>query len=187
MRYPPGRCYGGGTDVPLADGWDRLLPDWLDTLRPLGVATVWSSPLGRCRLPAERLGAALGVPVRLDPRLREIDFGDWEGRDWNDVPRDLLDVWGSDPIGFSAPGGEGGGSLIRRIRSVLHDLSAAAVNCLVVSHGGPLRLLGPMLQGAPPDLLAAAPPMGTIQVVCAALPSHALPPGSDGDDEGAMT
>ena len=171
----------------LADGWERLLPGWLDTLRPLGVAAVWSSPLGRCRLPAERLAALLGIPVTLDTRLAELDFGSWEGRDWDDVPRASLDEWAADPLGFAAPGGESGASLIRRIRAVQRTLSDASVPCLVVSHGGPLRLLGPMLRGEPADLLAPPPEMGAIQVVCAALPPGTRPPEASGDDEGATT
>ena len=162
-----------------------MLPAWLETLRPLGVAMVWSSPLSRCRLPAERLAGDLGIGMRFDGRLRELDFGDWEGRDWNDVPRAALDAWGSDPIGFSAPGGESGASMIQRIRGVQSALSDAALPCLVVSHGGPLRLLGPMVQGDPPDLLAPAPAMGQIQIVCAALPSDARRTTAGGDKRGA--
>ena len=40
---------------------------------------VVASDLARARVTAERVGEAAGMPVRLDPRLREIDVGEWQG------------------------------------------------------------------------------------------------------------
>lgn len=142
-----------------------MLPDWLAALRPLGVHSVRTSPLRRCLSPAEALAAALDIPLQVDPRLAELDFGDWEGCSWSEVPRAALDRWAADPVGFAAPGGETGAALIVRVRAVLADLLDQAKSCLVVSHGGPLRLLGPMLRGEPPELLAPAPALGSLQTI----------------------
>ena len=105
------------------------------------------------------------MPLQLDPRLLELDFGDWDGLDWDQVPRAELDRWAADPLFFAPPGGESGSALVERITAVQADLLARNRSCLLVSHGGPLRLLGPMLAGAPPDLLAPAPAMGTLRIV----------------------
>src|SRR6476620_3620939 len=40
---------------------------------------VIASDLARARVTAQRVGEAGGMPVRLDPRLREIDVGEWQG------------------------------------------------------------------------------------------------------------
>ena len=77
IRHPrpqvaPGVCYGQ-TDLGLAEPAAEVA----ERLRPLLPAdfTLHASPLARARLLAE----ALGTP-RLDARLQEIHFGDWEGR-----------------------------------------------------------------------------------------------------------
>ena len=125
---------------------------------------VRSSPSRRCREPAEALADRLHVPLTLDPRLLELDFGAWEGMPWDQVPRPDLDRWAADLRGFAPPSGETGAALIARVSALHRDLMAEARPFLVVSHGGPLRLLAAMLRGEPSDLLAASPPMGTIQL-----------------------
>lgn len=169
LRHPPvltrpNHCYGR-TDLPLLDGWETTLPALAATLATAQRVTVWTSPLSRCLLPARALAGLLDVPVRVDPRLIELDFGAWDGLDWDDVPRASLDRWAADPLGFAAPGGESGAMLIRRIEAVCADIRAEARDCLIVSHGGPLRLLGPMLRGGMPDLLGRAPAMGSLEIV----------------------
>ena len=124
-----------------------------------------SSPLARCREPAEALAACLDIPLALDPRLLELDFGAWEGLEWDRVPRPDLDRWAADPRGFAPPAGETGSALIARVAALHAVLAAAPQRWLVVSHGGPLRLLAAMLRGEPPDLLAPSPPMGAMRLV----------------------
>ena len=163
VRHPPadiapGRCYGR-LDVGLRDPADAArLATVIRAHRPVAV---WSSPSRRCRSVAE----ALAVPTRLDARLLELDFGDWEGVAWEAVPRPALDAWAADPLGFAAPGGESGAALLARVAEVARALRAAAGPVAVVSHGGPLRLLGPLLRGEPPDLLATAPAPASITLV----------------------
>jgi alpha-ribazole phosphatase len=74
------------------------------------------------------------------------------------VPRTALDAWAADPWGFAPPGGESGGALVARVRAVFAALRPGTV---VVSHGGPLKVLAALIAGRPVDLLAAAPPMGS--------------------------
>lgn len=173
VRSVPGRCYGRA-DLPLADGWQACLPSLAASLRLLAPVLIRTSPLRRCLLPAGALGRLLGIPVERDPRLVELDFGEWDGLDWDHVPREALDRWARDPHGFAPPGGETGIALIERVLAVRAELLADGRSCLVVSHGGPLRLLGPMLRGEAPDLLATPPPMGVLQI-------HALETGPADD------
>ena len=164
VQSPPGICYGR-LDLPLAAGWQRLIPDWLRALEPVAPAAIRSSPLGRCRQPAEALAERLQIPMRLDARLLELDFGDWEGLAWDRVPRAALDRWAADPLGFAPPRGEGGAALMLRVAALFQDLAAETEPWLVVSHGGPLRLLDRMLRGERPDLMAPSPPMGAMRAV----------------------
>ena len=164
VRVPPGRCYGRA-DLRLAPGWQAGMPALAAASRRIGPRVVHTSPLERCRLPAAALAGLLGIPVRIDQRLVELDFGDWDGRCWDALPREALDRWAADPLGFAAPGGETGHALIARMREVRDALLGAGIAALVVSHGGPLRLLGPMLRGDDPDLLRPAPALGMLELV----------------------
>jgi alpha-ribazole phosphatase len=160
VRHPApdiaaGVCYGR-LDVPLRAGATLA-----SSLPALDLARIWTSPSQRCRAVAE----AMARPLRVEARLLELDFGAWEGMAWDAVPRAALDAWAADPLGFAPPGGESGAALLARVRAVHRDLLAAGEDCAVISHGGPLKLLAALLRGDPPDLLAPAPPIGSVQVV----------------------
>lgn len=161
VRHPepdiePGRCYGR-LDIGLSRaGQDRLAP-LAATLRATGIDRVLTSPARRCRA----LANALTPHACVDARLQELDFGAWEGRRWDDIERRQIDAWAADPILFAPPGGESGADLIRRIEAVCADLRAGPA-CIVIAHGGPLRLMLALLQGRPPDLVAPSPPFGSV-------------------------
>ena len=169
LRHPPvslpvGICYGR-TDIALAPGWQswavaRAAELRADAQRPW--ERVWSSPLSRCASVAAALGARMALLPVLDSRLTELDFGTWEGQAWADLPRDEIDRWAADPRHFSPPGGESGAALIARVSGFARMLIEEARSCIVVSHGGPLRLLPALLREQPPDLLAEAPATGAL-------------------------
>lgn len=150
IRHPrpavaPGICYGQ-TDLGLAESAIAVAK----RLRPLLPQnfTLYASPLARARLLAE----ALGTP-QLDPRLKEIYFGDWEGRSFDDIGQAALDAWVAEPLDFAPPGGESPRSMAARALDFLADLRAAppAPAVVVVAHGGPLRALAGQLLSVPPE------------------------------------
>jgi alpha-ribazole phosphatase len=109
IRHPAvgidaGICYGQ-SDVPLAydvAGSARVLDQRMRALKVPACVGAWhTSPLQRCALLADALGAS-----HADPRLMEIDFGAWEGRAWDDIDRALLDAWADDLEHARAHGGE---------------------------------------------------------------------------------
>lgn len=126
---------------------------------------IWSSPASRCAAVAGFLARRLNLLVDLDERLQELAFGDWEGQAWNDLPRAALDRWALDPPGFSPPGGETGAQLTERVDDFGRMLIAQSRSCIVVSHGGPLRLLPALLQGKAADLLARPPEQGHLSII----------------------
>nr|WP_294548912.1 histidine phosphatase family protein [uncultured Rhodopila sp.] len=169
IRHPrpliaPGICYGR-LDMPLHPDAGPVIARISADSGLKGATRVWSSPARRCRVLADAIGEALAVPVTLDHRLQELDLGDWEGRPWDEVARADLDRWAAEPIGFAPPGGESGGALIARIREFEAALHRYGQECVVVSHGGPLKVLAALLSGKPVDLLAPAPPVGDVHYV----------------------
>jgi alpha-ribazole phosphatase len=157
----PGACYGR-LDVGVSEAGMREMPALVRALASQGAACVWSSPAIRCRVLAEAVAEQARIGLRLHPSLLEMDFGEWEGRAWDDVPRAALDLWASDPLGFSAPGGETGRALIDRVAAVWGEIRGAGKDCVVVTHGGPLRVLLALAQNRAPDLLSPAPAFGSV-------------------------
>ncbi|HEX8416958.1 MAG TPA: histidine phosphatase family protein [Methylobacterium sp.] len=105
-----------------------------------------ASPLNRTRRTMEGLRTALDLPpdgYRLDPRLKEIGFGDWEGSTWAEIRRRDgaratardRDRWGYRPPG---EGGESYAMLVERVAPALADLRGPTV---MVAHGGIARAI----------------------------------------------
>jgi alpha-ribazole phosphatase len=165
-----GVCYGS-TDVaalPFDAEFSRIVEE-ITAWRP---ERIISSDLRRCRVLADTLSAATGARQEIDARLRELDFGDWEGMRWDDLPRDALDRWAADPLGFAAPRGESGAALIARVTACFADISEFQGRQAIVSHAGPLRVLMALAGGVTVDLLRPGPALGSVFFV---------PPRGQGD------
>lgn len=145
IRHPPpsiapGICYGRldvSAEIPAAA---------IAALRaqlPSGLP-VYSSPLRRCLDLAHRLHPA---PV-VDARLAEMDFGAWEGRSWDAIPRAELDAWAADIAGYAPPGGESPLQLQARVLDFVAGLSVP--EAVLVTHAGVIRMLLAYCQKLPP-------------------------------------
>jgi len=136
IRHPrpvvaPGICYGRLDLVPenaltVAEALRAELPAAL----PL-----WSSPLRRCRELAELLHAQ----PSFDERLAEMDFGAWEGRAWDAIPRREIDAWAADVAAYAPPGGESPLAVQQRALDFVAGL--AVPEAVIVTHAGVIRTL----------------------------------------------
>lgn len=146
---PSGTC-GGWSDWPLAPDWENQIENLLAHL-PSNVARIESSPLARCRDLGEKLSAHFGVPLKHDDRLREIHFGAWENRAWNDIETSELNAWMENWVHVAPPGGENFLGLQARVGAWWRDLPLHDDPLVVVSHAGPMRALLAQLLGMPPE------------------------------------
>jgi broad specificity phosphatase PhoE len=111
-----------------------------------------ASPMDRTRETMERLRDAIGLEptgYRLDERLVELTFGDWEGLTWKELRRRHPEAAAArqrDKWGYVPPRGESYAMLAERVRPVLEDLTRDTV---MVSHGGVARALLALLGGVP--------------------------------------
>jgi len=103
-----------------------------------------SSPLGRARETMELLRTELGLDpsrYRMDPRLKEMSFGRWEGYTFAELQEreaDALAARERDKWGFVLPEGESYAQLMVRVRDWYESVSADTV---VAAHGGVARAL----------------------------------------------
>lgn len=128
----------GSIDTPLSEeGKARMAA----LLPPEGFesARVYSSPKLRARQTAICLG--LKNP-KLDPRLTEQDWGDWEGLTRDEMlARDGEDAFTRSGRGlaFRPPGGESTGELHARLQSFFMDVAKANEDAVAITHMGVLR------------------------------------------------
>ena len=132
----PGICYGQ-TDLDVADSFDAEVAQILE--RVPQIAAIVTSPLQRCSMLAERIADRKNLRVESDDRLKEMDFGTWEGQPWSDIPRDELDAWANDFFQANPHGGESVQSLKRRVDSVVSERRQTVTPTLFVTHGGVIR------------------------------------------------
>ncbi|MBL8395031.1 MAG: alpha-ribazole phosphatase family protein [Candidatus Accumulibacter sp.] len=136
IRHPrpllaAGICYGQ-LDVEAED--PLPIARRLQALLPSGTPVI-ASPLQRARLLAE----ALDRQARFDQRLREIDFGAWEGLPWEAIGRPMLNAWAADVLHFVPPGGESVAMLQARVVECVASLRGE--RCALVTHAGAIRAL----------------------------------------------
>lgn len=140
-----GLCYGRH-DPPLASSFEaeaQVLAARLSSLPPM---PVYCSPAPRCRYLAEYLG----LQPRYDARLLEMDFGDWEGRAWSEIPRAKSDAWAADFVHYAPPNGENYVALQARVVDFLQDLqSGDDAHAAIISHAGVIRACLAHLQNIP--------------------------------------
>lgn len=100
------------------------------------VDRVISSPLSRTRQTAE----AFGLPVEVDERWIELDYGELDGTPLRDVPVERWAAWRGD-LDWAPPGGESLRQLGERVRSACEDLveEARRATVVVVSHVSPIK------------------------------------------------
>lgn len=127
----------GQTDVTLADSFVQEKEEVLKQL-PLEFDAVYSSPLSRCAL----LAAELSADYQTDPALQELNFGDWEGKTWDDVAGPECDGWMNDFVNLAPPNGESMLQMEERIMLFWKKLLLQPFkNVAIVTHGGVIRIL----------------------------------------------
>lgn len=142
---PPSVCYGC-SDIGLAEDVTAAAQR-LCALLPASYA-LYASPLTRCRLLADALGAA---PV-FDARLMEMDFGTWEMQTFDAIGRAALDEWSSDFLGYRPAGGESARDMEQRVLACFEELLAGRhEHAVIVGHSGPMRAIAAHLLQLPPQ------------------------------------
>jgi len=116
----PGLCYGQ-SDIALADSFPDEMANLHDKLPEFDEdCKVFSSPLTRCL----QLAETFSDTVITDPRLQELDFGDWEGKRFDDIDAGILQHWTDNFVTAAPPNGENFEGLYQRAGTFWQDLLA---------------------------------------------------------------
>jgi broad specificity phosphatase PhoE len=137
--------FTGRTDLPLSPEGvvqARALIPLLQSARP---GSVSCSPLLRARQTADIMLEGCPLPVRIDDDLREIDFGRWECKTFEQIeaqdPR-AVSRWAKFDNNFAFPEGESLGGFLARMRRACRRLcDDPADTVLAVTHGGVIRAM----------------------------------------------
>jgi broad specificity phosphatase PhoE len=119
----------GQTDRPLSDYGRGQARQLAEDLEGEGLDAIYSSDLSRARETAEIVGERLGLPVELDPDLREKDWGTWEGL--TSVERDRVEFVGESTEAHQE-------RMLRALRRI-SERHPGDARVLVVTHGGSMR------------------------------------------------
>jgi probable phosphoglycerate mutase len=138
--------YQGQTDLPLnAVGLDQARA-LAESLAGRIFDAIYSSNLQRAQVTAQNLAERLGLALHVDPRLREVNQGKWEGMLVSEIKTRYADVWETrqtDPEKSRPPGGETIVEVSQRMCDAADDIARDWPNgtVLVVSHGMALATL----------------------------------------------
>ncbi|WP_267386337.1 histidine phosphatase family protein [Sphingomonas sp. GC_Shp_3] len=128
-----GRLIGRTDASPTTEGIAACMAQ-VENLR---VEAVICSDLARAQRPAETIAARLALPVAVDRRWSELDFGAWEGLSTDVIDPAALGRFWADPDAAPPPQGERWSALVTRVAAAIAALPAR--DTLVVTHGGAMR------------------------------------------------
>jgi len=136
----------GSSDIGLAAEADAELNITAARLTGIAFTRVAVSPLRRCQQTWAKLARRVQFDnVQTEPRLREIDYGDWEGRTRAQIAAatpQALACWDRDPAAAAPPGGEAISTVAARIDALLAELAQTRnERILLVTHRTVLRVL----------------------------------------------
>ena len=138
--------YQGQQDIPLDDVGRRQADALAHRLSREPVTAVYSSDLERAMQTAQAIAEAHQIEARPVAGLRELDFGEFEGKTSEELERDLpaeLESWRLDSMTMRPPGGETMLELDARVKSWFSATIGEHENetIAIVAHGGPVRRL----------------------------------------------
>lgn len=144
-QVAPGVCYGALDVAADADLTQQAAMALAHVLPPS--ITVQVSPLKRCQQLAHALQAQRAdLTMHTDARLREMDFGTWEGVPWSDIPRTAFDVWTADFANHRFGGQESAGEVLARVACAWDELQGEQ-DAVWITHAGVAQAVTLLQQG----------------------------------------
>lgn len=128
-------CYGGVTDTELSEAGKSEVSRLSKCIQEIEFDAVYASPLKRGRQTAD----ILGKDYKVDQRLREMNFGIFEGLSYSEIIKMYPEEsrkWQNDFINHRIRGGESLFDVFTRAKDFIEDMSRNYKKVLAVTHGG---------------------------------------------------
>ena len=135
--------YAGESDEPLTPLGRSQVRGLAAQLAQCGIGQIWTSQVARASESAHILAEALGVDVRLDPRLNEMQMGPWEGLTEEEVAAQYAEeyrTWLGSPDRLSLAGRETLDMVAARVMEAVREAAAGPCAVLLVTHVAPMRV-----------------------------------------------
>ena len=154
----------GQSDVPLDEKGHAQAQALCDRLAGHALSRIVSSDLRRAVDTVTPLAARLGLPIEVDPRLREINNGEWTGLLPEEIANRWPELWNDYITGADVerPGGETWGLVRERVVAAVTDIATANAVALICTHGGPALNLARWALGIPPGGNVFRGPLGAV-------------------------
>ena len=150
-----GRVYGA-LDVALSKRGLHDAKKLASAVRGLALDAVYASPLRRAVETAIPLARERGLELTLHEGLREVDFGELEGRTYEEIGEDHADLfraWATNPSAIRFPGGEDYVGLKARVLTAVEEIRERTTSAAIVAHGGVNRVVLADALGLPDDAI----------------------------------
>ena len=148
-----GRHYIGQTDSPLSKLGRLQAGYWGEKLAGAGIVSVYSSDLIRSSVFAEIIAKDLQTRMQVEPDLREISLGDWDGQFMQEIRSEFPTAYaerGERINTFRPPGGESFEDLYQRVVPVFEDIAGSTSgSVLIAGHAGVNRMILCRVLGMP--------------------------------------
>jgi len=127
----------GHIDIPLNKTGEEHARSIAQEIASLKIDQIFSSDLKRAKQTAQIINQFFNLPIIYDKRLREFNYGQFEGRLSHDISEAEWDLFNKDPEQLNAENKE---SVYKRVNEFCHKLDKTK-NILIITHGGIMRML----------------------------------------------
>jgi alpha-ribazole phosphatase len=137
--------YQGSIDIELSEIGLQQAYLLAQRAKELKIEAIFSSDLQRTYKTAEIIKDHTGASLSVDPNLREIHLGEWEGKTWKEIKSEyseFLEDWFKDMVKTPAPGGESYAELQSRSLKIFDEINKHPIeNCAIVTHGAVIKVV----------------------------------------------
>ncbi len=139
-------AYCGSIDLELTPEGEEMAKAFASAYSSTPWKAIFCSPMRRTVATAKPLCAAIGMQPELRDGLKEINYGQWEGKTPEQISQEYHDdyiSWSADPAWYAPTGGEMAVTIAFRAIQVIEEIKQlhSSGNILVVSHKATIRII----------------------------------------------
>ena len=100
-----------------------------------------------------KLAKNLHNEINIDDRLKEMNLGDWEMKEFSSIEKKEIEKWENDLLNYKIPNGETNKDFLKRLKSFTDEIINIKKDVFIVAHAGSINGMISNLTGEPFDKL----------------------------------